>query len=310
MSKGFVDYYSILEINPTNDIKTIKKAYKRLAKLTHPDVNGTGDDTQFKKIQNAYDLLKSEEILNKYYNYYKKQQEKSKKEIYDEFRKKYEEYVVNKPVQYEKKHTKNEENGKNKKNKLNVFFENFKKDKYVLKTATVLGMLTTVMIVLHMTNIKKQNDDINNVPVQDIQYEVNEDNLNYELIRNYEIKKGDTLYDLARSIGTSVDRIKEINNLKDDTIYYNDTIKLPYEVQKEDLKYYTISTNVEDSSIYNLAEQYNTTTETIYNLNRESIIIKNGNYYVLSNSLKMPKFITENEKNSLKNSEKDKILSK
>lgn len=310
MSKGFVDYYSILEINPTNDIKTIKKAYKRLAKLTHPDVNGTGDDTQFKKIQNAYDLLKSEEILNKYYNYYKKQQEKAKKEIYDEFRKKYEEYVVNKPVQYEKKHTKNEENGKNKKNKLNVFFENFKKDKYVLKTATVLGMLTTVMIVLHMTNIKKQNDDINNVPVQDIQYEVNEDNLNYELIRNYEIKKGDTLYDLARSIGTSVDRIKEINNLKDDTIYYNDTIKLPYEVQKEDLKYYTISANVEDSSIYNLAEQYNTTTETIYNLNRESIIIKNGNYYVLSNSLKMPKFITENEKNSLKNSEKDKILSK
>lgn len=310
MSKGFVDYYSILEINPTNDIKTIKKAYKRLAKLTHPDVNGTGDDTQFKKIQNAYDLLKSEEILNKYYNYYKKQQEKAKKEIYDEFRKKYEEYVVNKPVQYEKKHTKNEENGKNKKNKLNVFFENFKKDKYVLKTATVLGMLTTVMIVLHMTNIKKQNDDINNVPVQDIQYEVNEDNLNYELIRNYEIKKGDTLYDLARSIGTSVDRIKEINNLKDDTIYYNDTIKLPYEVQKEDLKYYTISANVEDSSIYNLAEQYNTTTETIYNLNRESIIIKNGNYYILSDSLKMPKFITENEKNSLKNSEKDKILSK
>lgn len=310
MSKGFVDYYSILEINPTNDIKTIKKAYKRLAKLTHPDVNGTGDDTQFKKIQNAYDLLKSEEILNKYYNYYKKHHEKAKKEIYDEFRKKYEEYVVNKPVQYEKKHTKNEENGKNKKNKLNVFFENFKKDKYVLKTATVLGMLTTVMIVLHMTNIKKQNDDINNVPVQDIQYEVNEDNLNYELIRNYEIKKGDTLYDLARSIGTSVDRIKEINNLKDDTIYYNDTIKLPYEVQKEDLKYYTISANVEDSSIYNLAEQYNTTTETIYNLNRESIIIKNGNYYVLSNSLKMPKFITENEKNSLKNSEKDKILSK
>lgn len=310
MSKGFVDYYSILEINPTNDIKTIKKAYKRLAKLTHPDVNGTGDDTEFKKIQNAYDLLKSEEILNKYYNYYKRHHEKAKKETHDEFRKKYEEYVVNKPVQYEKKHTKNEEDGKNKKNKLNVFFENFKKDKYVLKTATVLGMLTTVMIVLHMTNIKKQNDDINNVPVQDIQYEVNEDNLNYELIRNYEIKKGDTLYDLARSIGTSVDRIKEINNLKDDTIYYNDTIKLPYEVQKEDLKYYTISANVEDSSIYNLAEQYNTTTETIYNLNRESIIIKNGNYYILSDSLKMPKFITENEKNSLKNSEKDKILSK
>ena len=62
MSKGFVDYYSILEIDPTNDIKLIKKAYKKVAKKNHPDINGTGDDTQFKIIYDDDSLLELDEI--------------------------------------------------------------------------------------------------------------------------------------------------------------------------------------------------------------------------------------------------------
>jgi LysM repeat protein len=34
----------------------------------------------------------------------------------------------------------------------------------------------------------------------------------------YEVKKGDTLYSIARKFKTSVDVIKEINGLKDNTI--------------------------------------------------------------------------------------------
>jgi molecular chaperone DnaJ len=51
-----MDYYSILNIPKTASVDEIKKAYKSLAFKTHPDRNG-GDDTQFKKVQEAYDVL-------------------------------------------------------------------------------------------------------------------------------------------------------------------------------------------------------------------------------------------------------------
>jgi DnaJ-class molecular chaperone len=51
-----MDYYSILNISKTASVDEIKKAYKSLALKTHPDRNG-GDDIQFKKVQEAYDVL-------------------------------------------------------------------------------------------------------------------------------------------------------------------------------------------------------------------------------------------------------------
>ena len=51
-----MDYYSILNIPKTASIDEIKKAYRKLAMKHHPDRNG-GDDTQFKKVQEAYDVL-------------------------------------------------------------------------------------------------------------------------------------------------------------------------------------------------------------------------------------------------------------
>jgi molecular chaperone DnaJ len=53
------DYYAILGIARTAKEADIKKAYRRLARKTHPDVN-PGDkaaEERFKKIQEAYDVL-------------------------------------------------------------------------------------------------------------------------------------------------------------------------------------------------------------------------------------------------------------
>jgi molecular chaperone DnaJ len=53
------DYYSILEVSRNAKSPDIKKAYRRLARKNHPDVN-PGDKTaeeRFKKIQEAYDVL-------------------------------------------------------------------------------------------------------------------------------------------------------------------------------------------------------------------------------------------------------------
>jgi curved DNA-binding protein len=53
------DYYKELEISPDADEKTIKQAYRRLARQYHPDVNA-GDDAaaeRFKAINEAYQTL-------------------------------------------------------------------------------------------------------------------------------------------------------------------------------------------------------------------------------------------------------------
>lgn len=53
------DYYSILGISRNAKDSDIKKAYRRLARKTHPDVN-PGDkaaEDRFKRIQEAYDVL-------------------------------------------------------------------------------------------------------------------------------------------------------------------------------------------------------------------------------------------------------------
>ncbi len=36
------DYYAIMGVKPTDDLKTIKTAYRRLARKYHPDVSKTG----------------------------------------------------------------------------------------------------------------------------------------------------------------------------------------------------------------------------------------------------------------------------
>ena len=50
-----MDYYSTLGVNKSSTQEDIKKAYKKLAMKFHPDRNN-GDDIQFKKIQEAYDV--------------------------------------------------------------------------------------------------------------------------------------------------------------------------------------------------------------------------------------------------------------
>lgn len=62
------DYYEILEIDRSASDSEIKKAYRKLSKKYHPDVNPDGEE-QFKEVAEAYDTLS----------------DKSKKQSYDQF---------------------------------------------------------------------------------------------------------------------------------------------------------------------------------------------------------------------------------
>ena len=51
----FKDYYTILGVEPDADIKTIKTAYRKLARKYHPDMNpDEGAEEKFKEVAEAY----------------------------------------------------------------------------------------------------------------------------------------------------------------------------------------------------------------------------------------------------------------
>ncbi len=57
------DYYKILGIARTADEKEIKRAYRKLARQYHPDINPNNKEaeTKFKEINEAYQTLSDKE---------------------------------------------------------------------------------------------------------------------------------------------------------------------------------------------------------------------------------------------------------
>lgn len=62
------DYYKILEVPQTASKEEIKKAFKRLAKKYHPDINKGKKDAEmrFKEVSEAYEVLGREDERKKY----------------------------------------------------------------------------------------------------------------------------------------------------------------------------------------------------------------------------------------------------
>lgn len=59
----FKDYYNILGVKPDADAKTVKTAYRKLARKYHPDVNpDDGAEAKFKEVAEAYQVLKNEQL--------------------------------------------------------------------------------------------------------------------------------------------------------------------------------------------------------------------------------------------------------
>src|SRR5947208_235902 len=65
MAVEFKDYYRILGVDRGADDKTIKSAYRKLARKYHPDVN-KGQDARFKEIAEAYEVLSDPDKRRRY----------------------------------------------------------------------------------------------------------------------------------------------------------------------------------------------------------------------------------------------------
>ena len=65
------DYYEVLGVGRDADAKAIKRAYRKLAKKYHPDLNRDRDTTEkFQEINSAFEFLTEENI--KRYNQMKR----------------------------------------------------------------------------------------------------------------------------------------------------------------------------------------------------------------------------------------------
>ena len=79
----------------------------------------------------------------------------------------------------------------------------------------------------------------------------------------YIVKKGDSLYSIARTYNTSVDKLKEINNLTSNALAIGQVLKLPSNNANENVVY----TVKKGDSLYSIAKEYGTTVDAIKKLN-------------------------------------------
>lgn len=79
----------------------------------------------------------------------------------------------------------------------------------------------------------------------------------------YIVKKGDSLYSIARTYNTSVDKLKEINNLTSNALAIGQVLKLPSSNASENVVY----TVKKGDSLYSIAREYGTTVDAIKKLN-------------------------------------------
>lgn len=64
------DYYEILGVSKDADANTIKRAYRKLAKTYHPDINKDDDaEEKFKEVQEAYDVISDDDKRAAYDRY-------------------------------------------------------------------------------------------------------------------------------------------------------------------------------------------------------------------------------------------------
>ena len=92
------------------------------------------------------------------------------------------------------------------------------------------------------------------------------------------VVKGDTLYKIANKFGVSVDNLKDINNLKSNSLSIGQVLKIP--VTNNDKLTYTVKSG---DTLYSIAKTYNTTVDIIKSLNNF-----NGNALSIGQTLILP----------------------
>lgn len=100
----------------------------------------------------------------------------------------------------------------------------------------------------------------------------------------YIVKKGDTLYDIAKEYKTTVSELKKLNNLSTDKLTINQQLKIPGNKDSDEISY----TVKKGDNLYTIANKYDTTVNEIKKINNlSSNVLKIGQVLKLPNSNKI-----------------------
>ncbi len=83
----------------------------------------------------------------------------------------------------------------------------------------------------------------------------------------YAIKAGDTLYSIAKKYNTTVDAIKNLNNLTSNNLTIGEVLKLPIITDSTSEENYIMYTVKQGDTLYSLAKMYDTTVSEIKKIN-------------------------------------------
>jgi curved DNA-binding protein len=96
----FVDYYQILDINKTASADDVKKAYRKMARQHHPDLNPNDKEAhkKFQRINEAYEVLGDPEKRTRY-DQYGKDAERAQR--FEQARQQYQQQYQQRQQQYQ-----------------------------------------------------------------------------------------------------------------------------------------------------------------------------------------------------------------
>ena len=89
----------------------------------------------------------------------------------------------------------------------------------------------------------------------------------------YIVKKGDTLYSIAAAYGTTVNNLKEVNNLKSDSLSIGQSIIIPETTsivtpsEDEIINEGSVYVVEKGDTLYSIAKKFNTTVDKLRNTN-------------------------------------------
>lgn len=106
-------------------------------------------------------------------------------------------------------------------------------------------------------------------------------------MKNYTVKRGDTLYGISKQFDVPVETIKKVNNLTINTITVGQVLSIPTNTTTA---IYTVKAG---DTLYKIANQYNTTVQELIELNNLSSNILN-----IGQQLKVPVEGTNNQPDS------------
>ncbi len=136
---------------------------------------------------------------------------------------------------------------------------------YIVKRGDTLYSIaklfnTTVVDLKKLNNLTSNTIQIGQV----LKIPTNEDeDIEYQ---NYQVKAGDTLYQIAKNYKTTVNELKKINNLSSDILSIGQILKVPVTDEESYIDYVVEKGN----TLYSIAQKYNTTVNELKKINNLS----------------------------------------